>query len=96
MLQEAEGVDPAAVLIGADSGYDLIHPEVPNSIGGFSLSRATVEPEGLVIFDKEGAFFDDAGFAYLPDGKFPPGNGSFESPRFRSLGGGWYAFTSSW
>jgi hypothetical protein len=55
-----------------------------------------VVPEGLIIFDRDGAFMDDAGFAYLPNGEFPPGNGAFESPDFRALGGGWYAFTSSW
>ena len=96
VLQAAKGVDPSTVMTSADPGYEALHPDVPDSIGGFSLRNASIVPEGLIIFDTEGAFFDDAGFAYLPDGRFPPGNGSFESPRFRSLGGGWYAFTSSW
>ena len=96
VLQAAEGVDRSAAMTSADGGYELLHPDVPDSIGGFPLQNASIVPEGLIIFDTEGAFLDDAGFAYLPGGKFPPGNGSFEGPRFRSLGGGWYAFTSSW
>ena len=40
---------------------------------------------------------DDADFAYLPDGPNPSlENGSFESPAFKRLGGGWYSWTASW
>lgn len=70
--------------------------DVDRRIGPFELTRARVFDDGVVLFDAEGAFFDDAGFAYFPDGGLPEGDGTFESPRFRSLGGGWYAFTSSW
>lgn len=80
-----------------DPQWDLVNPEVPERIGRFELwDTARVVPEGVLIFERNGAGFDDAGFAYLPEGRFPPGDGSFESPDFRSLGGGWYAFTSSW
>jgi hypothetical protein len=98
VLADAEGVevtDPDSVT-GDDPAWNVVNPDVPLSIGGFRLSRARVLPQGVVIFDANGALFDDAGFAYLPDGSFPAGDGSFESPDFRSLGGGWYAFTSSW
>jgi hypothetical protein len=98
VLADAEGVDlaDAESMTGADPAWNVVNPDVPLSIGGFRLSRARVVPEGVVIFDTNGALFDDAGFAYLPDGEFPAGDGSFGSPDFRSLGGGWYAFTSSW
>ena len=98
VLADADGVevtDPESIT-GDDPAWNVVNPDVPLSIGGFRLSRARVVPEGVVIFDSNGALFDDAGFAYLPDGEFPAGDGSFESPDFRSLGGGWYAFTSSW
>lgn len=42
------------------------------------------------------ALFDEAGFAYLPDGPTAEVQQSLESPTFRSLGGGWYAFTARW
>lgn len=80
-----------------DPQWDLVNPTVPERIGMFSLwDTARVLPEGVLLFERQGAGFDDAGFAYLPDGRLPAGDGSFESPDFRSLGGGWYAFTSSW
>jgi hypothetical protein len=80
----------------SDPRWDRVNPEVPATLGGYRLSSAVVVPEGLIIFDRDGAFMDDAGFAYLPNGEFPRGNGAFESPDFRALGGDWYAFTSSW
>jgi len=79
-----------------DPGFDLARPETPPSLGGIEVRSAMVVPEGLIIFDEVGALFDDAGYAYLPSGQFPAGDGSFESPQFRSLGGGWYSFVSSW
>jgi hypothetical protein len=78
------------------AGYAAANPPAPSRLGTFGIRSVKVVPEGLIIFDSTGAFLDDAGFAYLPDGRFPAGNSSFESPDFRSLGGGWYAFTSSW
>lgn len=75
---------------------DLQSPDVPESLGGIPLRSARVVPEGLLIYDADGNGFDDAGYAYLPYGEFPPSTGEFESPSFRSLGGDWYAFTSSW
>jgi hypothetical protein len=51
----------------------------------------------LWSWHEDGAFFDDAGFAYLPEGPTASlENGSFESPVFRHLGGPWYRWTASW
>jgi hypothetical protein len=51
----------------------------------------------VIIYESTGLFFDDAGFAYLPHGPDDRlGNGAFEAPSFRSLGGGWYSWTASW
>ncbi len=60
------------------------------------LSVMKVET-GVLFYEKTGNFLDDAGFAYLPSGPSADlENGSFENPQFRSLGGGWYAWTASW
>lgn len=96
VLDAAEGIDPTTVHTSADPGFELMHPEVPESLGGFSLRNAEIVPEGLIIFDTEGSGFDDAGFAFLPRGRFPRGTPVLETPQFRSLGRGWYSFTSSW
>lgn len=98
VLDEAEGVDHGdpESMTGDDPRWAVLNPDVPERLGSFELSRARVLPEGVVIFDRHGALFDDAGFAYLPDGELPAGDDSFEAPEFRSLGGGWYAFVSSW
>ncbi|MEV0807573.1 hypothetical protein [Micromonospora sp. NPDC050200] len=71
--------------------------EVPARVGGYGIRSACLVPGGVVFYEEHGAFFDDAGFAYLPGGPTSSlGNGSFESPTFRSLGGGWYGWTASW
>lgn len=89
-------VEDSELLTTSDEEWDALNPETPQRIGAFELWSSRVLPEGVIIYERNGAFFDDAGFAYLPDGELPAGDGSFESPDFRSLGGGWYAFTSSW
>ena len=88
--------DYAAEVLTDARRFALVDPTAPERLGSFEILDVRVVPEGLLIYDSNGAFFDDAGFAYLPDGRFPPGDGSFENPQFRSLGGGWYSFTSSW
>ncbi|MGC5021853.1 hypothetical protein [Micromonospora sp. DT47] len=71
--------------------------DAPATIGGYRIISAYLVPGGVVFYEAHGAFFDDAGFAYLPGGPSPTlGNGSFESPTFRPLGGGWYRWTASW
>jgi hypothetical protein len=72
---------------------------VPETIGSYRIVGAYRVEGGYVFYDRHGAFFDDAGFAYLPDGpseSLTAGDGSFEAPRFWPLGGGWYNWTASW
>ncbi|RZU76974.1 hypothetical protein EV384_5686 [Micromonospora kangleipakensis] len=77
------------------TGFDPV--PVPTTVGSYRITRAYLVSGGVVFYEENGAFFDDAGFAYLPDGPTPSlGNGSFESPVFRPLGGGWYRWTASW
>lgn len=71
--------------------------DAPENLGGFDILWAYQVGENVIIYEATGLFFDDAGFAYLPEGPDSRlGNGSFEAPSFRSLGGGWYAWTASW
>jgi hypothetical protein len=43
-----------------------------------------------------GGLFDDAGFAYLPEGVTPELDGQFESLRVERIEGPWYRWWSSW
>lgn len=71
--------------------------DVPDRIGTYEITSAYQVGENVILYAAVGNFFNHAGFAYLPDGPDPRlGNGSFESPAFRSLGDGWYAWTASW
>jgi hypothetical protein len=77
------------------------HPERASSfegrIGSYDITWVVVVDRGVLFYDSKGAFIDDAGFAYLPDGPYPGlENGGFERPRFRHLHGPWYAWTASW
>jgi hypothetical protein len=70
---------------------------VPALIGSYKIESAARVGDGVIFYHGTGAFFDDAGFAYLPTGPFPElESGSFENPQFYSLGGGWYVWTASW
>ncbi len=71
---------------------------VPARIGGYGIAHAACVPQGgFILYENSGAFFDDAGFAYLPDGPTQDLNtGWFEAPDFHPLGEGWYSFTASW
>ncbi|MEU4713265.1 hypothetical protein AB0F73_06325 [Micromonospora purpureochromogenes] len=71
--------------------------EAPARIGSYRIRTAYLVPGGVIFYESNGAFFNDAGFAYLPGGPSPSlQNGSFESPMFWPLGGGWYGWTASW
>jgi hypothetical protein len=94
-LVAPEPVHPEMPL-GAATLDAIAHEPIEGRFGVYSITRSRLFRNGLVLFESNGAFFDDAGFAYFPDGNLPLGDGSFESPDFRALGGGWYAFTSSW
>ncbi len=71
--------------------------ETPDRIGTYDIVATYQIGENVIFYEATGNFFDDAGFAFLPEG---PDNrfssGSFESPAFRSIGGDWYAWTASW
>ena len=67
-------------------------------VGTYSITRwRRVSGGGVIFYEANGDFFDDAGFAYLPHGPSESlADGSFESPQWNDLGGGWYSFTASW
>ena len=65
-------------------------------IGSYEIDRTDVVDEGLLFYESNGNFLDDAGFGYFPDDRLPPGNGNFENPQYRSLGDHWYSWTASW
>jgi hypothetical protein len=70
---------------------------VPDRIGSYRITGASRVGDGVVFTERTGALMNDAGFAYLPTGPFPEmANGSFETPDFYALGGGWYGWTASW
>jgi hypothetical protein len=75
-------------------GFDDWEPlDVPDMIGTYEITYGFQVGRNVILYEAHGWFFDDAGFAYLPDGVDPRlENGSFEAPRFISLGGGWYAW----
>ncbi|MBQ1028323.1 hypothetical protein [Micromonospora sp. C95] len=79
----------------ADTSFEPV--KVPERIGGYRIISANLVPGGVILYGSNGAFFNDAGFAYLPDGPNPSlDHGGFESPVFRPLGDGWYRWTASW
>ncbi len=82
----------------ARGSFDAWAPlSVPDSVGGYEIVRAYQVGEMVILYEGEGLAFHDAGFAYLPSGPDDRlGNGSFEAPRFQSLGGRWYAWRASW
>jgi hypothetical protein len=66
-------------------------------IGTHKITYVQVVDRGVIFHDSVGALFDDAGFAYLPEGHSPDmANGSFEDPQWFALGDHWYAWTASW
>ena len=76
---------------------DWVPIDAPPELGGYEILLAYQVGENVVIYEATGLFFDDAGFAHLPNGQDGRlGNGSFEAPSFRSLGSGWYSWTASW
>ncbi|MGI8686105.1 MAG: hypothetical protein ACR2MO_13635 [Acidimicrobiales bacterium] len=79
-------------------GNAALEGRVPfGRLGSFEITHIDKVDNGLLFYEQTGNLFDDAGFAYLPAGPTPDlESGGFESPQFRSLGGGWYAWTASW
>ncbi len=72
---------------------------IGNRLVGTYMIRFLDRVDGGVILTEAigNSVVDDAGFAYLPAGPTPePENGSFESPQWHDLGGGWWSWTASW
>lgn len=65
-------------------------------IGAYRITAVDRVGDAVIFREASGALMDDAGFAYLPGGPTDPVLDRFETPQFRHLGGGWYAWTSSW
>lgn len=88
------------VAFATEPSSDLEESEafgVPGRFGSYEISYAFVQGEAVIFYERNGAFINDAGFAYLPDGPFPElGDGGWEAPQFRHLMGPWYAWTASW
>lgn len=71
--------------------------QVPDHVGSYEIDTAYQVGPNVILYEHNGAFLDDAGFAYLPEGPDERlGNGGFEAPSFRRLRGDWYAWTASW
>lgn len=81
----------------APAGTEWTRLTVPHTLGGYHITAAYRVRGDAIFYEANGSFFNDAGFAYLPDGpNSSVKNGSFESPTFRHLGGAWYSWTASW
>jgi hypothetical protein len=71
--------------------------DVPATIGSYRIVSGWQVGNNVILYESNGLLFDDAGFAYLPNGVDDRlGNGAFEAPTFENLGGGWYAWHASW
>ena len=78
------------------AGEDFIYDR---RLVGTYMIRSMERVDGGVIMAEEigDSLINDAGFAYLPAGPTPDlENGSFESPQWHDLGGGWWSWTASW
>ena len=81
----------------AGSTERWVSVEVPAHVGAYDIQRGYRAGHALILYEAHGDLFDDAGFAYLPDGPDPAlANGSFEAPQYTRLGGDWYSWTASW
>ncbi len=75
------------------------HPEdrATGRYGTYEVVAIDTYGRSVVFYESTGAFFDDAGFAYLPDGpSVIPSSPIFENPQFHHLTGDWYTWTASW
>lgn len=66
-------------------------------IGAYEITQVVHEGDAILFYEANGAFMDDAGFAYLPHGPTADlENAGFENPQWTHLGGRWYAWVASW
>lgn len=69
---------------------------IPGTLGSYRITLASRVIGGVIFHEVHGAFLDDAGFAYLPDGPTAQPYGDLQSPAFVHLSGPWYAWTAGW
>ena len=95
---EAEVQRAGSAGLPEGSAADWVGLDVPGRLGAYRVTEAyRVGDGGVVFFEANGNLFDNAGFAYLPNGPSPGlENESFEAPQFRHLEGKWYVWTASW
>ena len=87
-------VATAPVPSGPDEWTGL---DIAGRIGSYTIWNVDQVGDPLIFYERQGALFNDAGFAYLPSGPFAElSTGWFEAPRFRHLGGPWHSFVASW
>nr|MDT0664056.1 hypothetical protein [Micromonospora sp. DSM 115978] len=69
----------------------------PTQLGSYQILYAYQVGDAVFFYEANGAGFDDAGFAYLPNGPDASfENTLFEAPSYNKLGGPWYSWTASW
>ena len=78
----------------AEDDQAIALPGFPRRVGAYRISRASQHGRAFVFYEESGAFLDDAGFAYLPEGTDDVPIGELVS--LHTLGDDWYAFQSSW
>lgn len=66
----------------------------PGSIGSFPITLV-LERDGLLVLYVDSYSFSDGGFVFSPSGTVPRASSDFESPAYRELTSGWYAFSAS-
>ena len=70
---------------------------MPSRLGTYRVLAIERVGTGVYFFEADSGLFDDAGFAYLPDGPDPDAAaGTFERLSVSDLSGNWYTWTSSW
>jgi hypothetical protein len=85
----------AAHPVAADTEWTRV--EAPDRIGLYTIWAVDQVGGSIIFYERSGALFDYAGFAYLPDGPTDDlDTGWFEAPEFHHLGGPWYSFVASW
>ena len=67
-------------------------------IGSYTIDSARRVHGGVIFDEHNGDFFDNAGFAYLPDGPTPglANDYDFEAPVWNHLQGPWYSWIATW
>lgn len=70
--------------------------DVPRRVGGYAISQAVRVGDAVLFYEATGALFDDAGFAYVPNGRAEELSIHVAVRELRSLGDDWYAFTATW